>query len=62
MGARLYIEKNATKIQSLLRRYYIRTKFFTKMLSENFQPSSILLKRELIAYKLSCASDNYTKA
>jgi hypothetical protein len=32
------------------------------MLADDFQPKSILLKRELIAYKLSCASDNYTKA
>ena len=62
VGARFYIEKNATKIQATMRTYYVRTKFFNRMIQQEYKPKSVLLKRELLAYKLSCASDKYTRA
>lgn len=45
-----------------MRRYYVRSRFFQRMIDSNYQPKSILLKRNLIGYKLSCVSDKYTRA
>jgi hypothetical protein len=60
-GSKIFIERSATLIQSLIRQYITRCAFFDHLLDKKYEPHSKEFSMKLKDFRLARVTDKFTK-